>query len=264
MFMDYQTIKVHFQKPFCFVQFHRPDANNTINDRLIRECHTALSICEDTETTVVVLEGLPDVFCFGFDFKEVLSAQAMGSGEKGPEPLYDLWLRLATGPFVTVANIRGKVNAGGMGFVAASDIAVADQTAQFSLSELLFGLMPACVLPFLIRRMGFQRAHYMTLMTAPISAQEAYAWSLVDAYEPDSEMLLRKHLLRLRRLSKEAVIRYKRYANELNDSINRLKPLALSANREQFSDESNLQAISRYLEQGLLPWEDEAKSRLNQ
>jgi len=62
-----------------------------------------------------------------------------------------LWLRLATVRTVTISHVRGKANAGGIGFVAASDIVLADETAQFSLSELLFGLYPACVLPFLIR-----------------------------------------------------------------------------------------------------------------
>src|SRR5919109_5370763 len=213
--MGYQTIRVRFREPMCFLQFDRPEAGNAINDRMIEECHEVLASCEarpagEAPITVVVLEGSPEVFCLGADFQGMHDDLAAGTAVgRGPDRLYDLWLKLATGPFVTVAHVRGKVNAGGMGFVAASDIVLADQTAQFSLSELLFGLFPACVLPFLIRRIGFQRAHYLTLMTKPVSVQEAQAWGLVDVHEADSESLLRKHLLRLRRLSKPGIARYK-------------------------------------------------------
>jgi len=125
-------------------------------------------------------------------------------------------LRLATGPYVTIAHVRGTANAGGVGFVAASDIVLADETAQFSLSELLFGLYPACVMPFLIRRIGFQKANYFTMMTKPISAMLACEWGLVDAVEPVSEVLLRRHLQRLRRLSKTAIRRYKTYMSRIS------------------------------------------------
>src|SRR5438874_409263 len=179
----YQTIKVEFQESVCFLQIDRPEANNTISDQLVAECHDVLSACEES-ATVVVLSGSPEVFCFGADFKAIATGQRdpgrltireqSGDGRRdGPGPLYELWLRLATGPFVSISHVRGKANAGGVGFVAASDIVLADDTAQFSLSELLFGLFPACVLPFLIRRVGFQKAHYFTLMTQPVSAKQA-------------------------------------------------------------------------------------------
>jgi polyketide biosynthesis enoyl-CoA hydratase PksH len=253
--MSYQTIQVRFQEPICFLRIYRPEANNTINDLLIEECRQVLLLCEES-TTVVVLEGLPEVFCFGADFQGIHDKLASGQiSEQGPEPLYDLWLKLATGPYITISHVRGKANAGGIGFVAASDIVLADQTAQFSLSELLFGLFPACVLPFLIRRIGFQKAHYMTLMTRPISIQQAHSWGLVDAYEAQSESLLRKHLLRLRRLSKTGIARYKNYMNGLYVPLLQAKALAVSANLEVFSDPHNLEKIFRYVEKGIFPWE---------
>jgi polyketide biosynthesis enoyl-CoA hydratase PksH len=249
----YETIKVRFQESICFLQIDRPQANNTINDRLVAECNDVLSACEES-ANVVVLSGSPEVFCFGADFKAI--AGKAGDGDVGPEPLYDLWLRLATGPYVTISHVRGKANAGGVGFVAASDIVLADETAQFSLSELLFGLYPACVLPFLIRRIGFQKAHYLTLMTQPISAKQACEWGLVDAFEPQSDALLRRHLQRLRRLSKTALRHYKSYVAGIGLPLQDLKSPAVAANREILSDAGNLQAITRYVEQGLFPWEN--------
>jgi polyketide biosynthesis enoyl-CoA hydratase PksH len=254
--MEYQTLKVRFQGPICFLQIYRPQANNTISDQLIQECLEVLTTCEGT-VNVVVLEGLPEVFCFGADFQNIHdSASRSSPREHDPEPLYNLWLKLATGPYISIAHVRGKANAGGVGFVAACDIVLADQTAVFSLSELLFGLFPACVMPFLIRRMGFQRAHYLTLTTQPITVQQAHAWHLVDAYEEQSTMLVRKHLQRLRRLPRAGIMRYKRYINHLNPILTEAKTLAVSANQEMFSDPQTLEGIFRFVENGQFPWEN--------
>ncbi|AEA60788.1 enoyl-CoA hydratase/isomerase [Burkholderia gladioli] len=254
----WQTLRVRRQDTVCFVQFHRPEANNAIDHRLLSEFGAVLDML-DASVTVLVLEGLPEVFCFGADFaalrEATLAGPAAAEAALEPERLYALWTRLATGPFVVVSYVRGKANAGGLGFVAASDIVIADDSAVFSLSELLFGLMPACVMPFLVRRIGFQRAHYMTLMTQPIGVEQAAAWGLVDAWEADGASLLRRHLLRLRRLSREALMRYKRFYSALEGSLEGDRARALAANREVFGDPANLKAIVRYVEAGAFPWE---------
>jgi len=254
--MSYRTIQVRFEEPICYIRFYRPEQKNTINSELVDECHAALNCCE-ASARIVVLEGLSDVFCLGADFVEIKELAAnRGGSQLTAEPLYKLWGKLATGPYITIAHVRGKANAGGIGFVAASDIVLAADTAEFSLSELLFGLLPACVLPFLIRRIGLQKAKYMTLMTQPISVQQAYNWGLVDAYEQQSDILLRKHLLRLRPLSKASITRFKRYVNQLNTLIADSHSIAVALNHEVFSDPVNISIIARYLEKGLFPWEE--------
>lgn len=255
---NYTELRVRYDDDIAYLQIHRPEANNAINDRLIAEFASALDDC-DARAKVVVVEGLPDVFCFGADFAELQkSFDAEVVPEQDPRPMYDLWRRLATGPFVSVAHVRGKANAGGIGFVASCDIVLADSAAVFSLSELLFGLMPACVLPFLIRRIGFAKANYMTLTTQPVTARTAHEWGLVDAHEEKSENLLRKNLLRLRRLNKNSISRYKRYTGSIESSLAAAEPEALAANREVFSDAENLQRISRYVKTGQFPWEGAA------
>ena len=251
----FTTLRVRFDDDIAYLQIHRPEANNAINDSLIAEFTTAMDIC-DARAKIVVVEGLPDVFCFGADFAELQkSFDGDGVPQQNPGPMYDLWRRLATGPFVSIAHVRGKANAGGMGFVAACDIVLADSAAVFSLSELLFGLMPACVLPFLVRRIGFAKANFMTLSTQPVTVQTAHEWGLVDAFEDNSENLLRKNLLRLRRLNKKSVARYKRYMASIENSLDTAESKALAANVDVFSDVENLQRISRYVKTGQFPWE---------
>jgi polyketide biosynthesis enoyl-CoA hydratase PksH len=251
----YEVVRVRFDEDICFVQMHRPEAGNAINDRLVSELHDVLDACTGS-VKIVVLEGLPEVFCAGADFGEIQARVDGGAGQQqDPGPLYDLWHRLASGPYVTVAHVRGRANAGGVGFVAACDIVLADHKATFSLSELLFGLMPACVLPFLARRVGFAKANYMTLGTQPVSAAQALEWGLVDACEESSENLVRKQLLRLRRLDKDGIARYKRYAAGLDAELRSSRAAALEANIEVFADPRNLQMIARYVRTGRFPWD---------
>lgn len=255
---ELKTLKVRFENETCFIQIFRPEANNTINAQLITELSSVLNRCEDI-AKLVVLEGTPEIFCFGADFDDLKNQVDVDIEEykqkQNPEELYDVWLKLSSSSFITIAHVKGKTNAGGVGFVAACDIVLCEERSTFSLSEMLFGLMPACVLPFLIRRIGFSKANYMTLMTQPITAVQAKEWGLVDAYAENSTNLLRKHLLRLSLLNKMSILEYKRYINALNEDLVNSKPKAIDANLKVFADVDNLQRIIRYVKTGKFPWE---------
>lgn len=254
---QYGSLRVRVEDDICYIQLYRPEANNTIDHFVITEYNRVIDSCVSGNIKIVVLEGLPDVFCFGADFTSIggNNKGMVANQELDPGPLYDLWLKLASSSCLTIAHVRGKTNAGGIGFVAACDIVLSETKANYSLSELLFGLMPACVFPFLIRRVGFSKANYMCLTTQPITSQQALKWGLIDAVEENSEDLLRKHLLRLRRLSKTAIGRYKSYIHRLDQSLVDAKPKALAANIEVFSDQENLEKITRYVKTGKFPWE---------
>jgi polyketide biosynthesis enoyl-CoA hydratase PksH len=253
---QYETIRVRSEGELCAIQLHRPQDGNAISNRMVEEISGVLATCRAT-ASIVLLEASPELFCLGADFKAIAREQTSdrGQGGQNADALYELWSQLASGPFISIAHVRGKVNAGGVGFVAACDLVLSDTTAVFSLSELLFGLLPACVLPFLIRRVGYSTANYLTLTTQPISARQALEWRLVDACEDNSENLLRKHLLRLRRLSKAAIVRHKRYMSSLDALIEPSRQQAVLANREVFRDPTNLDNISRYVRTGRFPWE---------
>jgi methylglutaconyl-CoA hydratase len=77
-------------------------------------------------------------------------------------------------PKPTVARIQGDVFAGGMGLVAACDMAVSVDTANFCLSEVKLGLIPATISPYVIRAMGARAAHRYFLTAERFDAQEAH------------------------------------------------------------------------------------------
>lgn len=256
--MSYATIRVRDEGSIRYLQLYRPEARNTINAQLIAECTQAVTDAEG-KAAVLVIEGLPDVFCFGADFQGMRDALVQGEvGDDdgaGADRLYRLWLRIATGPFITIAHVRGQANAGGIGFVSACDIVLADDAARFSLSELLFGLYPACVLPFLIRRIGLTKANYMTVSTQPVGVEQAASWGLVDAWQTQSDALLSRYLLRLRRLSPQSVAHYKNYLAQLTDSLSGARELAVRSNLAMNELPGVAEGIVRYVETGRFPWE---------
>ncbi|MFE0729515.1 enoyl-CoA hydratase/isomerase [Streptomyces antibioticus] len=255
--LTYSTLRVREQGSVLFAQIHRPEAGNAINSTLVHELDDVFKRAARAQhTTVVVLEGLPEVFCFGADFGVISDAARTGRDTSfDPEPMFELFRRMAYADVLTIAHVRGKANAGGVGLVAACDVVIADESATFSLSELLFGLIPAVVLPYLIRRTGFQRAHYLAATTQTVDARQAHEWGLVDALGTPSEALLKRHLQRLGRLSKKGVARYKAYLRELSPLTEHTKDVALATNLQVFGDPDNVRAIRRYAEEGVFPWE---------
>ena len=255
--MNFQAIEFRSEGPLAFLRFNRPEARNTINRQMVDECLFALEHCQ-AHSTVLTLEGSPQVFCFGADFQGMHDDALRGASEEHqPQRLYEIWERMVSGSFITICHVRGQVNAGGMGFVAASDIVLSHTDARYSLSELIFDVMPACVLPFLVRRVGFQHAHYLTLTTQAIDARQASLWGLVDECGEDSEELLRKQLLRLRRLSKHGIGQYKAYMNRLSPLPLEARDMAIRQNHEVFSNQRTLDNINRYVSHGLFPWEND-------
>jgi len=221
-----------------------------LDAELVAALADAMRRCAAGQGVVLAIEGSGEAFCLGGDLEA-----AARDAPYDPASLYDLWRGLSEGPFVSVALARGRTTAGGVGLLACCDIALCDNGATFGLPEMLFGLHPACVMPFLARRVGAQRAHYLTLTSASLTAAQALACGLVDAMDADAEALLRAHLLRLRRLSPSAIARYKAYRAQTDGVVAVRRDAALDANRAMFADPIVRDNIRRYVTTTKFPWE---------
>jgi 3-carboxymethyl-3-hydroxy-acyl-[acp] dehydratase len=193
----------------------------TIDAALIGELHEALDRAERTpDCRMVVLQGGDGTFCTGMDFTE-----ALGDGDPDGTEFFGLLRRFTMVPRVVVSIVDGQVAAGGVGLVAASDLVYASGRSTFALPEALWGLLPCAVLPFLIRRVGFQKAYAMTLSTLPVSAADATGCHLVDAVADEPSVPLRRLAYRLAKLDGSTVGDVKRYAGRLwpvPDEVGRL------------------------------------------
>jgi methylglutaconyl-CoA hydratase len=88
-------------------------------------------------------------------------------------------------PLPIVGRINGAAIGGGTGFVAVCDIAVAAESAKFSFSEVKIGVVPACIGPYVIKKIGEGKAREFFISGERLTAAEAYRIGLVNRYYPD-------------------------------------------------------------------------------
>ena len=206
------SLAVHREGRCLHVVLCNPDAGNPLNRGLIDALHAVMdSVEQDTEISLMVLAAQGTVFCDGMDFGEALATA--GHPEQAlhhaVQRFHDLLDRMTRLPVIVASLVEGRVNAGGMGLVAACDLVLARETADFGLSEILFGLLPATVTPFLVRRIGFQPVYRMALTAQRMNAQQALACGLVDEITGQPADSLRRLRIRADRLQRPAVARTK-------------------------------------------------------
>jgi polyketide biosynthesis enoyl-CoA hydratase PksH len=255
--MPFETIIVQEAARKLTVTISRPSRGNSINSTLIRELGAALDLAERLpRCRTLVLEGVPGLFCTGMDFQEVAMNSDVEAAASAGIPEYMLLLkRFTLSSRIIVCRLDGKVIAGGVGLVAASDIVISTERTEFSLSEALWGLLPCCVIPFLIRRTGFQKAYFMTLTTRPLSASEARAIHLVDELTDQLDESLRKLILRLNLLDDKTIVDLKNYFQKISGITPEMEQAATAEIARLTAQPRVQRNIANYVNHGAFPWE---------
>lgn len=159
------------------VRLNRPEVRNAFNSVLIRELAEVfhdLGLRRDVRCIVLAAES--PAFCAGGDLHWMRSMADYTREQNMADAttLSGMLQSLYTCPKPTIAAIHGDVFAGGMGLVAACDMAISVDTANFCLSEVKLGLIPATISPYVIRAMGARAAHRYFLTAERFSAHEAH------------------------------------------------------------------------------------------
>jgi polyketide biosynthesis enoyl-CoA hydratase PksH len=237
-------------------QIARPDRANSINSTLIRDLHGLLDLAEATpQCRTLVLEGLPGLFCTGLDFQEAAQAPTSAAETVRISEYMRLLKRFTASPRIIISRVDGKAIAGGVGLVAASDIVLATERAEFSLSEALWGLLPCCVIPFLLRRIGYQKTYFLTLTTRTITAGEAHMIHLIDELTNNLDEALRKLTLRLNLLDDRVILDLKRYFEAIAGITADTEEKAINEIGRLAGQPYVQQNIVKYIDRGVLPWE---------
>ena len=255
--LPFASIAVRRAGPLLQVTLKRPAQNNAIDAVLLAELGALLDCAEaDPRCRAVVLQGADGVFCTGIDFD---AAAAVGAGAPAARTqagaYFDLLRRLSDSPLVLVAKVDGMVAGGGVGLVAACDLVVATGRSSFSLPEALWGLLPCCVLPFLIRRVGFQPAYRMALTTQHLGAAAAQQCQLVDVVDDDAADAVRRLLLRTLRAEAGVVAELKALARAAHPITREAELRAVEALCRLLARPETAAGISAFVERGVFPWE---------
>jgi polyketide biosynthesis enoyl-CoA hydratase PksH len=238
-----------------FITFNRPAQQNSFTVEQLEIVLAALDDAErDPECRMVVFEGQHGNFCRGLDFQDGLARAPTGSSAV----YVDVLERISRMSAFVVAHVDGQVLAGGLGFVAASDYAVATPNSTFSLPEANWGLVPACVGLFLQRRIGVHRTMRMSLTTETLDAEAARSCGLLDEIDAEPERALRRLWLKIARLEPRTIARIKRYFLELPDSPTispAQRAAALAESDAQMNDPEIRAGISAWIAHARFPWE---------
>ena len=154
---------------------------NAFNDEVIAELTAVFSeLGERDEVRCIVLAGNGTAFCAGADLNWMkrMAGYTRDENLADAAALADMLRVIYRCPKPTIARVQGDVYAGGTGLVAVCDIAVSVDTAQYCLSEVKLGLIPATISPYVIRAMGARAAHRYFLTAERFSAARGAAHRL--------------------------------------------------------------------------------------
>jgi methylglutaconyl-CoA hydratase len=181
------TLEIESRAGVGTVWLNRPDVRNAFNETMLAELTAAFrAMAADDAVRVVVVAGRGSAFCAGADLNWMRKMAGFSFDENYADALglAEMLHTLATLPKPTVARVHGPAFAGGLGIVAACDIALAAHEAEFCVSEVKIGLVPATIGPHLAAAMGARAARRYWLTAERFSATEAHRLGLVHETAP--------------------------------------------------------------------------------
>ena len=159
----------------------RPDKHNALSQPMMEELtQAAARLGADPAVRVVVLAGEGASFCAGGDLawmRAQMDADA-ATRRAGARTLAGMLSALNTLPKPLIARVHGNAFGGGIGMMAVADIAIAANTARFGLTEVKLGLIPATIGPYVLARMGEDKARRVFFSARLFGADEAVTLNL--------------------------------------------------------------------------------------
>jgi methylglutaconyl-CoA hydratase len=159
-----------------------PANRNALSERLLAQLEQALrDATSDADVRAVVLTGAGTVFCSGADLSE--------RGTEAPNRMPAILTSIVECPVPVLVRVNGHARAGGIGLIAAADMAVAAQAATFAFTEVRVGVAPAMILVPALRVMDRRFLAGATLTGERFGAAEAVEAGLLTAVTPDEAAL---------------------------------------------------------------------------
>jgi methylglutaconyl-CoA hydratase len=177
--MTDELVHLAVERGVATITLDSPRNRNALSAQLRRELadHVTTALSDDA-IRVVVLSHSGTVFCSGMDLKEASGGAV--AGQEFPQILEAIW----TSPKPVVARLAGPARAGGLGLVAACDIAVAADTVTFALTEVRIGVVPAIISVTVLPRLLPRAANELFLTGETFDAARAVQIGLLNAAVP--------------------------------------------------------------------------------
>jgi methylglutaconyl-CoA hydratase len=182
--MSNRTIEIESSGAVARIWMNRPDVHNAFDERLIEELTRAFCDLGDAaEVRVIVLCGRGRSFSAGADiaWMKRQGSASLQDNTTDARKLANLFRAIAESPKPTVARVHGAAIGGGLGLVAACDIAIGSSAALFATAEVRLGLIPATIAPYVVRAIGARQARWLFQTGERIDASTALRIGLLHA-----------------------------------------------------------------------------------
>lgn len=184
-------VRIEHTSSAATVTIQRPAVNNALNAELIRALHESFdTIAKDPSISTMVLAGDGKSLCAGADINWMREGGTLGSRENVDDLMRLGYMLKALDemPQTTIARVQGPIFGGGVGLVAACDIAIGSANARFCLSEVKLGIVPGMISPFVQRVIGERAARRYFQSAEVFDSAEAKRIGLLHEVVPPDEL----------------------------------------------------------------------------
>ena len=183
--MSQELVHLEVTGGIATVTLDSPANRNALSGALMTGLQASLGAAiADDRARLIVLTGAGPVFCSGADLKERGGA---GPGA-GPGGLVAILKQIWHSPKPVIARVNGSTRAGGIGLIAACDIAISVDGATFAFSEVRLGLIPAIISVVVLPKLGVTKGMELFLTGDAFAAREAVEFGLLNAAVPADQL----------------------------------------------------------------------------
>jgi methylglutaconyl-CoA hydratase len=187
--METSPVRSEVSAGVARLQLDSPGNRNALSRRMLFELTSEIERAQrDPGVRVIVLGHTGPAFCAGADLREQTAGIREGRPAPGVGGLAPLFQLIQDCPKPMVCAVGGPARAGGLGLVAACDIAIAGESATFATGEVRLGVAPAVLSVVVLPKVSRSAAARLFLTGAPIGAKEAQSIGLVAHVVADQEL----------------------------------------------------------------------------
>ena len=260
---NYKTIELHKENEVGTIWLNRPEIHSAFNEVMIAELISIFDeIKEMNDVRIVILRGRGKSFCAGADLNWMRNVAKYSYEDNYKESLNlsICFHKIYTCPKPTIAMVHGAAIGGANGLLAACDFAYADNNTTFSLSEVKIGIVPACISPYVNKRVSEYGSKELMLTGKRFKGPEAEHHRLVNKSMSAHEM--EKHVEELIALLKtsgpKAIDHCKNLLYEINNNLNLDQAIEYTAKMiaDIRASEEGQEGMAAFLEKRKPNWVD--------
>ena len=189
-------IRLEREGPVLRLWLNRPETRNALSGDMVREIQATLdAVRDDRSVRVIVVRGAGGTFCAGGDIKNMQASGAAavaGATDElraGNRRYGAMLAAMNEAPQAVIAVVEGAAMGGGIGFASVADITIAMADAQFAMTEVMLGIVPAAISPFVVRRIGLTAARRFAVSGARLDGRAAHDVGFVHEVADDAVTL---------------------------------------------------------------------------